>query len=91
MRILLHLTRDDIQQKIPYPVVCEARYGARWNTGTVRRRWTSEFTQLERSQAYRLFAQARLWHLIRGVPNEIKMTSDTYSLWQKLGNFCATI
>lgn len=36
MRVMLHLTHDDIVEKIPYQVICEARYGSRWNTGKVR-------------------------------------------------------
>lgn len=91
MRVMLHLTHDDIVEKIPYHVICEARYGSRWNTGKVRAEWLANFTETERQTATRLFRQAHLWALVKGAPNEISMTPDTYELWQKLGQFCARV
>ena len=71
----LSLSREQIQRDIPYQVVCETRYGARWDTGTRKRRWDSEFSHALKS----------------GAPASVKMTGAAYDLWQKLGDFCASL
>lgn len=91
MKIYLSLTKDEIQQEIPYAVICEARYGCRWETGRRRRAWMEQFTEEERVAASRLFRRAHEWTLTRSVPDEIKMTPKTLALWNKLGAFCASI
>ena len=91
MKVYLVLTRDEVNQKIPYGVICEARYGCRWDTGRRRRAWMEQFTQEERVVASRLFRRAHEWMLTRGGPDEVKMTIKTFALWLKLGEFCASI
>ena len=87
----LSLSREQIQRDIPYQVVCETRYGARWDTGTRKRRWDSEFSHAEQQLASRLFRQAQTWALKSGAPASVKMTGAAYDLWQKLGDFCASL
>ena len=84
-------THDEIVNKIPYALICEAREGARWNTMKRRRLWNQTFTESERHQATRLFRQAHNWALIKGAPESLRMSSQTYTLWQKLGEFCFAI
>jgi hypothetical protein len=46
------------------------------------------FTEAEREKIYKLRKQARSWHLIKGVPDELKLSVNTMLLWQELANFC---
>lgn len=86
------LTAEQVERDIPYKVVCEARYGVRWDTGTRKRRWQDEFSNAERVAAERLFRQAHRWTLTSGVPCKgVEMSSTVYYLWQKLGDFCASL
>ena len=87
----LVLTRDEVNHRIPYGVVCMTRFGARWDTGRRRRRWLEEFTEKEREAATRLFNQSHRWLLTTGVPESVRMTPKTFGLWIKLANFCASI
>ena len=41
--------------------------------------------------ASRLFRQAQTWALKSGAPASVKMTGAAYDLWQKLGDFCASL
>lgn len=91
MRVLLHFSHNEINSEIPYAVVCEGREGAKWDTGRRRRRWLQEFSKKERNAAYRLFSLAHRWYLVKGAPNEVVMTTETYDLWNKLGAFCASL
>jgi len=85
------LTHDEVQDKIPYPVICEMRYGARWDTSRRRRLWMQEFTEAERKAASDLFKHAHSWYFVKGVPNEVKMKGTTLALWMKLGAFCGSL
>lgn len=85
------LTRDEVNAQIPYALICMTRYGQSWNTGRRRRRWLEEFTEAERISASRLFSMSHTWTLIKGVPEEVRMSAHTLALWLKLGEFCATI
>ena len=87
----LSLNREQVERDIPYRVVCEARYGGRWDTGTRKRRWNREFNEAERRAASSLFRQAHKWTLRSGVPTGVKMSETAYDLWQKLGDFCASL
>ena len=88
MTLMLNLTRDEIQTEIPYALICEARYGAVWDTGKRRREWKAQFTEAEREKASRLFRLAHMWYLTKGVPDRVTMSMSTFKLWQKLGEFC---
>ena len=91
MKMMIVLNHDEVQRDIPYAVVCETRYGSRWNTMKRRRLWAQMFTEAERKAAHELFQMALLWYLDMGVPNEVKMTIGTYKLWGRLGEFCASL
>ena len=85
------LTHDEIVDKIPYSLICQTRYGARWDTGKRRRAWVQQFSESERRLACTLFRQAHLWYLVRGVPDEVVMKASTLALWMKLGAFCGSL
>ena len=89
--VFIHFTHDEIQKKIPYGLICETSEGSAWRTGRRRRRWLLEFTASEREACTRLFRQAHSWYLTKGVPDEVMMSVKTYGLWQKLGDFCASL
>lgn len=91
MKVMLQLEREDIYKEIPFGVVCEAREGARWNTGRRKRLWDETFTEKEKEACTRLFRQARTWSLVKGVPEQLIISVNTLRLWQKLGNFCACL
>ena len=90
-KLMLVMTSEEVHASIPYAMVCMTRYGKDWNTMRCKRRWKMEFTEVEREAANRLFSRSHDWLLGRGVPDEVKMTSGTFALWQKLGNFCASL
>lgn len=85
------LTHNEVNAQIPYALICMTRYGSSWNTGKRRRRWLEEFTEAERVSASRLFSLAHTWTLVKGVPDEVRMSARTLALWLKLGEFCASI
>lgn len=88
MKLYISLNQDEIYEQIPYAIVAETMSGARWNTGHRRRLMKQQFTEAEIEATYRLHKQAYSWYLVKGVPEAVKMTLNTYHLWQKLANFC---
>lgn len=72
-------------------MVCMGRYGSAWNTMHRKRRWAAEFTEREKKAATKLFAKSHEWTLTRGVPDSVVMSVETFKLWQKLGDFLASI
>ena len=78
-------------KKLPYSIICETRYGSRWNTLKRKRLWMSEFTEQERQRAGNIFRLAYAMELVKGVPDKLTMSKDTLVLWRKLGDFCAEI
>lgn len=90
-QIQILLTSDEVNASIPYAMVCMTRYGYHWNTLRRKRRWEKEFTEAERKAATRLFAKARNWTIGSSVPETVRMSVSIYSLWLKLGAFCASI
>lgn len=91
MKIMVELTRDEIYARIPYALICETRYGARWDTSRRRRRWAEEFTEKEKAASTRLFSLAHQWYLVKGVPDTVVMTTKMLALWEKLGAFCGSL
>ena len=87
----LVLNRDEINQRIPYGVVCVGMSSARWNTGKRKRLMKQYFTQTEIDAIYRLHKQARTWYLIKGVPEELRITPHILALWHRLAAFCCEI
>jgi hypothetical protein len=91
MKLYISFNADEIRKEIPYSVVAETMSRAVWNTGKRRRLMKEQFTEAEIEACYRLHKQAYTWYLRTGVPEELKMTLDTYHLWHKLANFCSTL
>ena len=91
MNLYISLNHDEIQERIPYAVVAETMSGAYWNTGKRKRLMKQYFTESEIEAIYRLHKQAHSWYLVKGVPDEVKMTLNTYELWHKLANFCCML
>ena len=90
-RAMLVLTGDEIRAQIPYAMICETMLGAMWDTGRRRRAWLATFTESERKTCLKLRNQARKWHLVTGVPDEVTMSFTTFNLWDRLASFCASI
>lgn len=88
---MMKLTVEEVRANIAYRLICFTRYGSAWDTGRRRRAWLADFTEEERRAASRLFKQARNWTVGRGVPDTVQMSRETFHLWQKLGDFCASI
>lgn len=91
MRLYISLDSEEIKEQIPYPVVAETMSCSVWNTGRRRRLMRKYFTEAEIEATYRLHKQAYDWYLRKGVPDEVKMTLDTYNLWHKLADFCCLL
>lgn len=89
--VFINFTQAEIQNEIPYALICEARESSVWGTARRRRRWMLEFTASERETCTMLFSYAHSWYLTKGVPDKVMMTVKTYGLWQKLGHFCASL
>ena len=90
-KVMLTLSSEEIKQQIPYPMICETRFGSTWDTGRRRRAWESQFTVQEREEAETLFRQAYNWHLKKGVPESVTMPSQTLLLWNRIAEFCASL
>lgn len=84
----LVLNRDEINQQIPYAIVCETMSGARWHTGKRKRLMKLTFTEAEINAINRLHRQAYSWYLVKGVPEELRITPHILALWHKLAEFC---
>lgn len=87
----LVLDREEIQNQIPYAVVCETMGSVRWGTGKRKRLMKQWFTETEIDAIYRMHKQARTWHLIKGVPDELRITPHVLALWHKLADFCCQL
>lgn len=85
------LARSEIMELIPYALICTVRETAIWETMRRKRRWIAEFTEAERAAATRIFRQAHIWYLIKGVPEEIRMSTQTFNLWMKIADFCLSM
>ena len=90
-RLMIVLDHDEVQNQIPYSLICMTREGSVWNTMRRKRRWKFEFTDAEKEAASKLFRLAHTWTLVKGVPDEVTMSTKTYELWQKLGAFCGSL
>ena len=82
---------DEIRENIPYPVIAETMSCSRWNTGKRKRMMSEQFTDVEINAIYRIHKQARQWYLVKGVPDELKITPHILVLWHKLASFCCKI
>ena len=91
IRTYVILDRGEIQEQIPYALICETMEGAKWNTGKRRRLMKERFTKSEIKAIGRLHRQAHNWYLIRGVPNELELTTKTMILWRRLADLCCEL
>jgi hypothetical protein len=91
VKTYITLNREEINQQIPYALVCETMSGAKWNTGRRKRLMKERFTESEREKIYKLHKQAHSWYLVKGVPDELKLSVKTMLLWQKLADFCCEL
>lgn len=91
VRTMLTLTHDEVQERIPYAMICATRFGAAWDSSKRRRRWLAEFSESEREAAGRLFRIAYGWYLCTGVPDQVEMSARTLALWLRLGEFCGSL
>lgn len=91
MKLYISLNHDEIQEQIPYAIVAETMSRSVWNTGKRKRLMKQYFNESEIEAIYRLHKQAYSWYLVKGVPDEVKMSVKTYYLWQKLASFCCEI
>lgn len=80
MKHFMVLTHDEIQNNIPYALVCETMYGCRWNNGSRIRKFVNEFTREEQKAISKMKKQSYEWYLVKGVPDQVKMTPETYNL-----------
>ena len=87
---LLVLDRDDIQQ-IPYQLVCEVMGSPKFGTKRVQQRFLERFSEEEINKIVVFRRQAHKWHLVSGVPDELRITPKDLELWTKLAEFCASI
>lgn len=85
------MNSDEIRENIPYPVVAETMSCSRWNTGKRKRMMREQFTDTEIDAIYRMHKQARQWYLIKGVPEELRITPHILALWHKLASFCCEL
>lgn len=88
---MIKLTAEEVHGTIPYSLICMTRYGSSWDTGRRRRAWAADFSESEKKSARKLFRRSYDWTVGSGVPDIVRMTVSTFMLWQKLGEFCASI
>lgn len=91
MKHFMVLTHDEVQNNIPYALVCETMYGCRWNSGSRIRKFVNEFTREEQKAISKMKRQSYEWYLVKGVPDQVKMTPETYNLWFRLADFCMAV
>ena len=90
-RIMLKLTHEDVQEKIPYGIVCETYCREIFRTGRAKRLRKERFTDAEWERCLDLCKLAYKWFLKTGVPDEVTMSARTFALWLRLAEFCAAL
>ena len=85
------MDRDEINRNIPYPIVAETMSSSRWDTGKRKRMMKERFTETEVDAIHRLKKQAHNWYLVKGVPDELRITPHILELWRRLAVFCCEI
>lgn len=91
MELYIELSRDEIREGLPYAIIAETASRAVWNTGRRKRLFKETFTPNQRDTCYRIIRQAHSWHLVKSCPDSVRLLPGTLLLWQKLGNFCASL
>lgn len=90
MHIEFVLSGDEIEEKIPYKMLCSVRYGNIWNTMQRKQRWKIEFSIIEQEKAEEIFKQAYRWYT-KGVPSSIRIEYLTLDLLDRITEFCFTL
>ena len=85
------MTDKEVAQCIPYNVICQTRYGSIWNTIQRKLRWETEFSEMEKFKAEKIFCQAHNWAVGYGVPAIVRFDPFTYLLWKKIELFCYSL
>lgn len=88
VKTYMYLDRDEIQKNIPYMLVAETFAREIHKTGRAKRIFNSMFDESEKRKIQEMRRQAYSWALVKGVPDELKLTTKTYFLWHKLAEFC---
>lgn len=89
-KLQLALTEDEAEKNLMCGLLCQTRYGARWQTGKRRRLWEQQFTEDERKQAEIIFAACRRWFLKSGSA-PVTLDIKIYDLWMRLIAFCGSL
>lgn len=89
MTVTFNFSRKEVEERIPYALICQTACGSKWDTARRRRMAREFFESKEINRLSGLINQSKKWYLRTGIPMEgVSMTSDTYDLWQKFGQFC---
>ncbi len=92
MIVMLQFGRDEIKRELPYAIIAETASRSVWSAGRRKRLWANTFNGNERKKCNRIIAQAKDWSFRKGVPmNGVTMSVDTYRMWIRLAEFCASI
>lgn len=91
MEIELILTKEEINQSIPYNMICQTRYGSIWDTMRRKLRWNAEFSDDEKSKAEKIFRQTHNWSVGNGIPDTVRMHLSEIKLWNKIEMFCMSL
>lgn len=89
--IELVMSREEINNAIPYNLICQTRYGSKWDTMRRRLQWNKNFTDNEKERAEKIFRQSHIWSVSKGVPDTVRMDLSTYALWMKIAGFCSSL
>lgn len=90
MQTYIVLNRNEVS-KLPYALICEVIGSGKWNSGQRRRKYAEAFTKYERRKCKELYELSVDWHLRRGIPDTVRMQSQTLILWRRLADFCAAL
>lgn len=88
---MMKLTAEEVRANIPYDLICMVRYGCTWSSGRCRRAWLADFSESERRPQGGCSAWLTTGTVGRGVPDTVQMSRKTLHLWQKIGDFCASV
>lgn len=88
---MIKMTGEDIRNELQYPLICETMESSIWNTGHRRRTYSETFARSEQKKISEIKKQAHNWYLVKGAPDEITMSYDTYMLWNRLAEFCLSL
>ena len=81
--------RDEINQKIPFPVIVENFHKRLWDKG--KRDYYTTFTEKERQSIGAYFRHFEKWYLVNGTPEKATFVIRNLELISRAGNFFASI